>query len=172
MKKDFVCKVATLDEIKKKFDYEIKKHPNDSAWVEWKTEAVKFFKEKKRITYIGILDGEIITEACVALSKDACQNSDGLVDEKAAYLFAFRTIEKYQGKGYFSKLYNFLENDMKKRGYTRLTLGVEPSEPKNIMIYFHYGFMDYVKTAIEYEPLRAGETKPVEIVVNYYAKNI
>lgn len=37
------------------------------------------------------------------LGKIFIQNCDGLVDEKTVYLFAFRTVEKYQGKGYFSK---------------------------------------------------------------------
>ena len=38
------------------------------------------------------------------------------------YLSAFRTRKEYQGKGYFSKLYKFMEDDLKSRGYTTLVV--------------------------------------------------
>ena len=57
-------------------------------------------------------------------------------------------------------------SDLKARGFKKVTLGVEPSEIKNIQIYFHYGFNEYVKSAIEKYP--DGE----EILVNYYAKTL
>ena len=44
---------------------------------------------------------------------------------------AFRTIEDYQGKGYFSKLFKYMIDDLKNKGYKRVTLGVEPEETKN-----------------------------------------
>ena len=106
------------------------------------------------------------------LSKAEVQNSEGLVDNSTAYLSAFRTIEEYQGKGYFSKLYKFMENDLIKRGYTTLTLGVEPSEIKNMMIYFRYGFTNYIKTAYEIEPSKNKNEEPIKIIVNYYSKNL
>ena len=59
-----------------------------------------------------------------------------------------------------------------KRGYTTLTLGVEPSEIKNIMIYFKYGFTNYIKTDYEVEPSKNEKEKPVKILVNYYSKNL
>ena len=43
------------------------------------------------------------------------QNPENLVDDKTAYLTAFRTISKYQGKGYFSKLFKFMIKDLEKR---------------------------------------------------------
>ena len=56
--------------------------------------------------------------------------------------------------------------DLKKRGYTRVTLGAEPCEVRNMMIYFKYGFTTYLKTA--YESYPDGE----KIMVNYYSKEI
>jgi len=32
-----------------------------------------------------------------------------------AYLAAFRTNKEYEGKGFFSKLYKFMENDLKEK---------------------------------------------------------
>lgn len=88
---NYICKIASKEEIAKKFDYEISIHKEDEDnWIKWKEEALNI-PDGKRIVYYGILDGKIICEATAAISKDACQNSDGLVDEKIAYLFAFRT---------------------------------------------------------------------------------
>ncbi len=169
---EYICKRATLEEINRKWDYEIEKHKGDNAWVVWKKDFVKGVKNGKRICYYGISDGEIISEATAVFSKDEVQNSDGLIDETTAYLCAFRTVEEYQGKGCFSKLYKFMENDLKERGYKALTLGVEPKEEKNMKIYSSFGFTKLIKTAFEIYPPKDKLSEPVEIQVNYYIKNI
>jgi len=69
--------------------------------------------------------------------------------DSMGYLAAFRTNEEYEGKGYFRKLYDFMENDMRSRGYTSLCLGVGPEAVRNIQIYFHLGYTEYLKTVIE-----------------------
>ena len=160
----YICKIASLEEISRKWDYEIEKHKGDNAWVVWKKDFVNGVKNKKRICYYGILDDCIISEGTAILSKDQVQNSDGLVGETTAYLCAFRTVEEHQGKGYFSKLYKFMENDLKNRGYKMLTLGVEPCEEKNKKIYSSYGFTTFVKSAYEEYP----QNKKIQ--VDYYCK--
>lgn len=89
-----------------------------------------------------------------------------------AYLAAFRTNKEYEGKGYFSKLYKFVENDLKNRGYTELSLGVGPEAVRNIEIYFHLGFRDYIKTLIEYELSKDDPLKKEEDVILFYKKKI
>lgn len=168
----YICKIATIGEMEQNWDYLIEIHPNDNAWKVYKENSINNVKEKKTIVYYGLLNGKVISEATAMLSNLDVQNSDGLVDNNTVYLSAFRTVKKYQGKGYFSKLYKFMENDLKNRGYTRLTLGVEPDEVKNMMIYFKYGFTDYIKTAYEIEPPKNEKSEPRKIMVNYYAKNL
>ena len=166
MEEKFICKVAIKEEIAKKFDYEIKIHPGEEAnWLEWKNMSLNM-PDDKRITYFGILDGFVIVEGIAAISKDACQNSDKLVDEETAYLFAFRTNVEYRKQGYFSKLFKFMINDLKQRGYKKVTLGVEPTELENKQIYFHYGFNEHIKDDIEYEP------DGTEVKVEYYGKKL
>ena len=172
IKNNYICKIATIDEMNKKWDYEISQNPNNNAWKVWKKEFIAAVKEGKRISYYGILDGNIICETTAYLSKDTLKNSKELIDEKTAYLGAFRTIEYYQGKGYFSILYKYMENDLKQRGYKRLTLGVEPSEVKNMMIYFKYGFINYIKTDIEEYPKENDKKENEKILVNYYSKEL
>ncbi len=163
----YICKIATVDEMKIKWDYEISIATNDkSNWIIWKEKNIKNYENGKIIPYYGILNGQIICEATAALSSDIVQNSDGLVGETTTYLTAFRTNKEYEGKGYFSKLYKYMEEDLKHKGYTLLTLGVEPNEVRNYEIYCHYGFNEFIKTDVEVYP------DGTKIDVNYYGKRI
>ena len=163
----YICKIATIEEMNSKWDYEISKATDDKEnWIIWKKENIMNYKKGKIIPYYGVIDDEIICEATAALTGDIVQNSDKLVDETTAYLMAFRTNKEYEGKGYFSKLYKFMEDDLKSKGYTLLTLGVEPEETKNKAIYNHYGFAEHIKNAKEVNP------DGTEINVEYYGKKI
>lgn len=149
--KDYICKIATIEEMETKWNYEIKKHKSHN-WEIWKSESIERVKNGQSIAYYGILNGKIICETTAMLDKNIVQNSGGLVDGKTVYLCAFRTVEKYQGKGYFSKLFEFMINDLKCRGYEKVTLGVEPTETENLKIYQHLGFNEFIKTAQETYP--------------------
>ena len=95
-------------------------HKDNNAWKIYKEEAIKNMKEKSTIVYYGILNGTIISEATSFISNT--DDTNELVNEHTSYLSAFRTRKEYQGKEYFSKLYNFMENDLKNRGYTKLVV--------------------------------------------------
>lgn len=164
---NYICKIATVEEMNTKWDYEISKATNDKDnWIIWKKQNIKNYKNGKIIPYYGILEGQIICEATAALTSDVVQNSDKLVDDTTVYLTAFRTNKEYEGKGYFSKLYKFMEEDLKNKGYTLLTLGVEPEEIRNKEIYNHYGFVEHIKNAKEVYP------DGTEIDVEYYGKKL
>ena len=79
---------------------------------------------------------------------------------------AFRTNKEYQNQGYFSKLYNFMIDDLKSKGYKKVTLGVEPEEEKNKIIYKKYGFTNLIKISTEVYP------DGTEIEVEYYSKEL
>lgn len=163
----YLCKIASFEEMNRKWDYEIEHNINDARnWIIWKSHFLENFKNDYIIPYYGILDGNIICEATAMLNSEAVQNSEGLVGNSVVYLSAFRTIEEYQGKGYFSKLMKFMLNDLKRRGIVRVTLGVEPAEETNKKIYAHYGFNEYIKSATEVYP------DGTVIDVDYYGKNL
>lgn len=160
----YSCKIATVDEMEAKWDAEIKRQ-NSPNWKIWKREAVERVKNGQSIVYYGILNGKVVCEATAMFDKNAVQNSDGLVDAHTAYLCAFRTEEKYQGKGYFSELFRFMLCDLKRRGYRKVTLGVEPTETENLKIYKHFGFSEFIKSAQETYP------DGTVIDVDYYARD-
>lgn len=163
---NYKCVVANKDLIIKKWDEEIRKHNNSKTWIDFKEKSLRNLDT--RIVYMGILNDEIITEstAIISINDLDMQNKDNLVGNNKAYLIVFRTNKEYENKGYFSKLYKFMEEDLKNRGFTSLTLGVEPSEVRNIMIYFNWGFTNYIKSDYEYYPNNE------KILVNYYEKKL
>ena len=164
---NYVCKIASLDEVASMFDFYIENDTEEREnWIAWKEHALDNIKNNRTINYHGLLNGKIICEATAAIDGENIQNSEGLIDTETAYLLAFRTLPEYRGQGYFSKLFSFMINDLKSRGYKYATIGVEPNEIKNKSIYEHYGFLKHIKTAQEKYP--DGTTIDVE----YYRKSI
>ena len=168
---NFSCKVATRDELLKRWEYLIKIHPGNNDWVRYKENAVRNYDNGSTISYLGFLDDQIICEATAYIKESAfvgdISNPSGLLNDNMAYLSAFRTNKEYEGKGYFRKLYNFMEKDLKNRGYTELSLGVGPEAVRNIEIYFHLGFREYIKTVIEYEQSKDDDLKQEDVILFY-----
>ncbi|MBQ3864424.1 MAG: GNAT family N-acetyltransferase [Clostridia bacterium] len=164
----YVCRIPSREEMEKKWEYEIslREGAKRKNWEIWKKSAMERAALGQTLPYYGFLDGEIIAEATAALDPAVVENSAGLVDATTAYLFAFRTVDSQQGKGYFSKLFRYMLEDLKARGYKRATLGVEPDEIRNKAIYAHYGFTDFIKRCVEYYP------DGTEVAVEYFGRNL
>ncbi len=162
----FCCRIPTAAEMETKWDYEIAHAEDPAPWRLWKASHIERARLGKSIPYYGFWNGRIICEATAMVSPEVVQNPQGLVDEKTAYLCAFRTVEEFRGQGYFSRLFGFLLEDLKKRGYERLTLGVEPEESENKAIYHHWGFHTLVKSSVEIYP--DGST----VRVDYYERKL
>lgn len=164
---NFICKIPSLEEMNTKWDYEIEHcKSKKSNWIAWKKQAIEDAKNGYSIPYYGLIDGNIICEATAMINSKRVQNSQGLVEKNIAYLEAFRTIEQYRGKGYFSILFKYMINDLKQRGYSKVTLGVEPKEERNRQIYEHYGFTEYIKSAQEIYP------DGTVVDIDYYGKEL
>lgn len=163
---NYECVIATKELIIKKWDEEILKHNNSELWKSFKEKSLRNIDT--RIVYMGLLNGNIITECTAIVSKNDLdmQNKDSLVGDGRAYLTAFRTNKEFENQGYFSKLYKFVESDLKSKGFKSLTLGVEPKEIRNIQIYFNWGFTKYIKTG--FCKYANGEVA----IVNYYEKEL
>lgn len=167
MAERFLCKTASIEEMDIKWDEEIARHKKDREnWVTWKKRNKENFRLGYIIPYYGILDGRIICEATAMIHPKVVQNSAGLVGGDTVYLSAFRTVEPFQSKGYFSRLFRFMMDDLRQKGFTRATLGVEPDDAKNKAIYAHYGFTEYVKSGREQYP------DGTVIDVAYYRKTL
>ena len=111
---NYICKIADISDLNKKWDYEINKATEDKYnWIIWKELHITGYKKGYLISYYGLLDNNIICETTAVVNSNYLQNKKGLVDNETAYLMAFRTIDEYQGKGYFRELFKFMINDLK-----------------------------------------------------------
>ncbi len=164
--KEYVCKIASIEEMNDKWNFEILNNKDSFNWLMWKNEAISRAKNGKSIVFYGLLNGKPVAEATAVLDKSEVQNGNGLVDEKTAYLCAFRTVKRFQGKGYFSQLFSFMIEILKKKGYEKVTLGVEPEDKANLSIYKKYGFTEYIKSSSEKYP------DGTEINVDYYGMKL
>ena len=147
---NYICKIASPEEMERKWDYEIAQHEDRTNWIAWKSEAIEGARSGRSIPYYGILDGTIICEA-TAVPDPGIGPADG-ENGHTAELCAFRTNREYRGKGYFSRLMDFLQEDLKQKGFTRAIVGVEPEEKLNREIYRHWGFTELVSTGTETYP--------------------
>ena len=161
----YVCKIASPEEMQRKWDAEIERHPGESNWVVWKGEAIDSARSGRSLPYYGILDGDIICEGTAVLFPDFPWRG-GAAEEGTVELIAFRTVRAYRGQGYFSRLMRFLLNDLKQRGFTRAVVGVEPQERHNRDMYRHWGFTEFVGSGTETYP------DGTVIDVLFYAKDL
>lgn len=151
--KEYICKIATIDEVERKWNYEIRRQKQRKTVLEkLKNDAVYQIKNGQSVKYYGKLNNKIICETTAIFDENIIQNSDELVVDKIVYLCNFSTDKRYRGKGYFSKLFRFMIDDLKNRGYEKFTLGVEPTETKNLQIYQHLGFNNFIKSGRETYP--------------------
>ena len=150
---NYVCKVADRDELIKRWKYLVEIHPVNNIWEKFKDNALNNFDNNNTISYVGILNDEIICELTAYIKEEAfiddIDDYDDLLSEERCYLAAFRTNKEYQGNGYFSLLFDYVVEDLKSRGYKELSLGVSPEEVRNMEIYFHLGFRDYIKSTTQ-----------------------
>ena len=160
MEENYFCKIASLEEMHQRWDDEIARHAEKRNWIVWKDEAIAHFRAGTSLPYYGILDGQIICEATAVLRPGFAQPGG----EKAVELCAFRTVPEHRGDGYFSKLMDFLQRDLREKGYTLAVVGVEPHEARNKAIYRHWGFTALLCTGSETYP------DGTVIAVEYYAK--
>lgn len=136
-----------------KWNYEIRRQKQRKTGLKkLKNDAVYQIKNGQSVKYYGKLNNKIMCETTAMFDENIIQNSDKLVDDKIVYLCNFSTDKRYRGKGYFSKLFRFMIDDLKNRGYEKFTLGVEPTETKNLQIYQHLGFNNFIKSGRETYP--------------------
>ena len=99
MEEEYICKIATLEEMNTKWDEEINLHSNKENWTYWKTQNIDNFKKGYSIPYYGLLNDKIICEATAIVNSKATQNPLMLIDKETVYLLGFRTKKEYQNKG-------------------------------------------------------------------------
>lgn len=147
---------ATINNLKKIWSKNINNHEGDERWVLWEQEAILNNSSGKAVTFVVLHHDEPIGEGTLLFSP-TCSAINGrtqLCDNKhVANINALRVEKKYENKGHISRLIKEMESYAISLGYSRLTIGVEARETRNLAIYLHWGFDKYIMSEVEEEEL-------------------
>ncbi|MGM9679954.1 MAG: GNAT family N-acetyltransferase [Eubacteriales bacterium] len=138
---------ATLQELHMLWDYNIEKHPDESCWGIWKKEYIDYNRSGKAITFAVICRGEPIGEGTLILSPEcrAVAGKSILCDGKeTANVNALRIRKEYENQGHMSEMLRAMESYAVQLGLSKLTIGVEADQKRNLSIYRHWGFTDFL----------------------------
>lgn len=155
---------ATLEDLEYLWNRNIAENPEDSRWVRWKEKYIAYNQSGQGQTFSVLCDGYPVGEGTLLFSPDcsAVAGRRELADHQTvANINALRIRKEYEGKGYISALVRLMEQYAAENGYTRLTIGVEAQETRNLGIYLHWGYTHFV----------GAETED-GVLVLYYAKDL
>ena len=149
---NYIYKKANFVDLEKIWDKNIEQHNGDKRWIKWKKEMLADNADSKAATFVVICDNEFIGEGTLLISPKckAIRNRKHLCDgREIANINALRIQKAYEGKGHISKLVKEIEKYAMSLGYSYLTIGVEAKETRNLAIYLHWGYNEFVMSAKE-----------------------
>jgi GNAT superfamily N-acetyltransferase len=141
------------------WDRNIAADPQEPMWPVWRQRFRERIDRGQAITFGVILDGDPVGEGTLEMNtgKDPrlCNGCD------TAYLSALRICTAHEGQGHISRLVQTIEDHARNLGFTRMTIGAEASEARNLGIYLHWGYTEFV--------MSEGEDRELTL---YYAKKL
>lgn len=131
-------RIATREDFDALWDRNIAENPHEPMWPIWRERFRSRIDRGQAITFAVIIDGEAVGEGTLELNtgkdKRLCDGKNN------AYLAALRIRPEFEGQGHISRLVRMMEDHARERGFTRLTIGAEAAEERNLAIYRHWGF--------------------------------
>lgn len=148
----FEYRRATLEELERIWEKNIRDNTGDPRWVEWRLGAIENHLSGRACTYVVLDGGDPVGEGTLLFSPDCgairgrTQLADGVT---AANVNALRMQKAYEGQGHMSRLVRVMEQEARARGFSRLTIGVEAKEARNLAIYLHWGYTAFLLAEVE-----------------------
>ena len=143
----FECIRATPDKLKEIWEYNIAINADDPRWIRWGREAMEDNLSGRTQTFLILRDGAPVGEGTLIFDP-ACSAIDGRLDladgKTTANVNALRIRKEYENQGHVSAMMKQMEQYARELGYTRMTIGVEAKEARNLAIYLHWGYTDYI----------------------------
>lgn len=134
---------ATREDLETLWNRNIAENPGEECWLRWKRQFIADNESGAAATFAVIADGEPVGEGTLLFSPE-CRAIRGrlqLADGKnTVNINALRIRKEYEGRGYVSALVKEMERYAASQGYTRITIGAEAAESRNLAIYLHWGY--------------------------------
>ena len=159
----FFYRKATLEDLEQIWDRQIRDNPEDPRYLRWKQEFISRNADNLAATFVVTADSVPVGEVTLDYFASGYSGSrEKLADgKKKAYVTALRIQEKFEGQGHVSKLMQVMEDYAIRSGFCQLTIGAEAAETRNLGIYLHWGYEQFVMSELD-----GGE------LVLFYAKNL
>lgn len=145
----FIYRKATLEDLDKIWDKDIKDNPNDNRYIRWKEEFIDANRKGDIITFVVLNDDDPIGQCSLVVNKNNIKVDcrDLLCDGKnVAYVSTLRIEKKYEGQGHISKVVKLAEEYAKQNGFSYLTIGSEARESRNLAIYLHFEYTAFLSS--------------------------
>jgi len=152
----FEYRKATIEDLEKIWNKDILDNSGEDCWIRWKRQYIEYNKNGEAATFVVLENDNPIGQITVLFSPNcsAVKGRPMLCDGKEiANMNAFRIEKQYEGQGHISKLVKMAENFAKEKGFKVLTIGSEAKESRNLGIYLHFGYTEFVTHFIEDDEL-------------------
>lgn len=149
-------RAATPEDLERIWAMNIADHPGDERWVRWKDQLIGYNRNGEGITFVTVLNGRPVGEGTLLISPEckAVRNVSGLADGKRIVnLNGLRIRKEFEGQGHISKMVKAMENWAREHGFSTITIGVEANQPRNLGIYLHWGYTEFIGHEFEGDDL-------------------
>ena len=163
-----IYRLATIEDLISVWDKDIERHLEDNRYIRWKKEYLDYNNKGEAATFVAVDNKEVVAQITVILKTNvkAVLGKELLCDgKKIANMNAFRCDKKYEGQGHISKLVKMGEEYARSLGYTHMSIGSEARESRNLAIYLHFGYTEFIMSEVYDEE----EDRPL---VLYYKKKL
>lgn len=138
---------ATREILNRIWDKSIEENPEDHRYIRWKQQFLSDNETGAAATFVILADGDPVGEGTLLLSPNcrAIRGRRELCDgEKTANINALRVQKEYEAQGHISALMKTMERYARSIDIEKLTIGVEAAETRNLAIYLHWGFTEFI----------------------------
>ena len=145
-------RIATIKDLDKIWNKDISDNNGDERYIRWKEQYIEYNKSGKGTTFVVVNNDEPIGQITVLFSPEcsAVRGKPMLCNGTSiANINAFRIEKKYEGQGHISKLVKMAEIYAKEKGVSYLTIGCEAKESRNLAIYLHFGYTEFITNIVE-----------------------
>lgn len=143
---------TTDEELRRLWEKNVADNPGDARWVRWAKEATDNNASGKAATFAVLAGGDPIGEGTLLFSP-ACSAIEGRTNlcdgSHTANVNGLRIRKSDEGKGHISALVREMERYAVSKGYTDLTIGADAIESRNLAIYLHWGYTEFVHAEVE-----------------------
>lgn len=152
----FDYRIATRDDLEKIWAKDIAKNQGDQCWIRWREQYLEYNRLGKATTFVVLVNDDPIGQITILFSpecsavKDRTMLCNGI---NVANMNAFRIEKEYEGQGHISKLVKMAEAFAKDKGVSYLTIGCEAKESRNLAIYLHFGYTEFITSTVEDDEL-------------------